>query len=164
MGNVSILLRAYIYIRLLGLKGMRRVAEIATLNANYLMAKLHQAGFDIPFRHRRAVHEFIMTLQPQTQSHQATALDFAKRLLDYGIHAPTIYFPLLISECMLIEPTETESKSVLDHFVEVMKKVNFEAESDVQILKDAPKTTPVRRLDDVKAARELNVVYCSGSK
>ena len=159
IGNASIILRAYIYVRLLGLKGMQRVAEFATLNANYLMVKLREGGFNVPFKTRRAVHEFVITLQSQAHEYHATALDFAKRLLDYGIHSPTIYFPLLIPECMLIEPTETETKETLDHFVEVMRKINEEAKTDLHQLKEAPHVTPVGRLDDVKAARELNVIF-----
>ena len=123
MGNAGVLLRAYIYARLLGREGMHRVAEFATLNANYLMAKLRTAGFDLAFPDRRASHEFIVTLKKLKEQTGVTAMDFAKRLLDYGFHAPTTYFPQLIPECLLIEPTETESKETLDSFVEAMQKV-----------------------------------------
>src|SRR3546814_8937218 len=100
----DLLLRAYIYARLLGRDGMRRVAEFATLNANYLAARLAEKGFDLAFPARRASHEFIVTLKKQKQEIELTATDIAKRLLDYGFHAPTVYFPLLVPECLLIEP------------------------------------------------------------
>lgn len=159
MGNAGILLRAYIYIRMLGREGLHRVSEHATLNANYLMIKLQKAGFTLAFEKRRATHEFIVTLKPEAKEWGVTATDFAKRLLDYGFHAPTMYFPLLVPECLLIEPTETESKQTLDAFVEAMIKIREEARTNPQLLKSAPLTQPVRRLDDVKAARELNLVF-----
>lgn len=159
MGNAGVLLRAYIYIRLLGRQGLLRVAEFATLNANYLFKKLQQLGFVAAFPNRRATHEFILTLQKIAKELGVNAMDFAKRLLDYGIHAPTVYFPLLIPECMLIEPTETESKAQLDEFVDVMQKILAEAKSDPEKLHGAPFTLPVRRLDDVKAAKELNLIW-----
>lgn len=157
MGNAGILLRAYIYIRLLGKEGLLRVAHHATLNANYLMAKLSAAGFELAFPHRRATHEFIITLKNEAKAFGLTALDFAKRLLDYGFHAPTMYFPLLVPECLLIEPTETESKQTLDQFVEAMIAIRHEARTQAQLLKMAPHTLPVKRLDDVRAAKELNL-------
>lgn len=159
MGNAGVLLRAYIYALLLGREGMTRVADYATLNANYLMAKLSQAGFDMALPERRATHEFILTLKRQAKEQGVTAMDFAKRLLDYGFHAPTTYFPLIVPECLLIEPTESESKETLDAFVEAMAAIQKEAESDAQTLKGAPYTMPMRRLDDVKAARELDLRY-----
>jgi glycine dehydrogenase subunit 2 len=159
MGNAGVLLRAYVYARLLGRQGMHRVAEFATLNANYLMAKLRDAGFDVAFPKRRASHEFIVTLKSLKEKTGVTAMDFAKRLLDYGVHAPTTYFPLLVPECLLIEPTETESKETLDTFVGIMKKIRDEAFSSPDLVKTAPHTTPVRRLDDVKAARELDLTW-----
>lgn len=158
-GNAGVLLRAYIYARLLGKEGMRRVAEYATLNANYLMAQMKKSGFDLAFDGRRATHEFIVTVKRQAKEHEATAMDYAKRLLDYGHHAPTTYFPLLVPECLLIEPTETEDKATLDNFITAMELIDEEARTNVQTLKDAPMTMPVKRLDDVKAARELNLVW-----
>jgi len=158
-GNAGVLLRAYIYARLLGREGMRRVAEYATLNANYLAAELAKKGFDLAYPKRRASHEFIVTVAKQKKANGVTALDFSKSLLDHGIHAPTNYFPLLVPECLLIEPTETESKETLDEFVEVMGELLALAANDPQAMKDAPITTPVRRLDDVKAARELDVAW-----
>jgi glycine dehydrogenase subunit 2 len=158
-GNAGVLLRAYVYARMLGREGMRRVAEYATLNANYLAARLSEAGFDLAYPERRASHEFIVTLRKQARDLGVTAMDFAKRLLDYGYHAPTTYFPLLVPECLLIEPTETESKETLDGFVAAMASIHEEARDDADKLKGAPYTTPVRRLDDVRAARQLDVAW-----
>jgi len=158
-GNAGVLLRAYIYMRMLGAEGMQRIAEFSVLNANYMMKRMQQAGFDLAYPGRRATHEFIVTLKKQAKELDATAMDFAKRLLDYNYHAPTTYFPLLVPECLLIEPTETESKEDLDGFVDTMATILKEAEADVQTLKLAPHTLPVKRLDDVKAARELDLSY-----
>lgn len=157
MGNAGILIRAYAYMRVLGCEGMRRVAEFATLNANYLMQGLRDAGFTLAYPNRRASHEFIVTLQKEAKEFGVTAMDFAKRLLDYGFHAPTTYFPLLIPECLLIEPTETESKQEIDRFVKAMIAIRQEAMETPQLVKQAPHTMPVKRLDDVKAARELDL-------
>ncbi len=159
MGNVGILLRAYVYARLLGREGMARVAEYATLNANYLARRLAEAGFDLAYPERRATHEFILTLKRQAKELDVTALDFAKRLLDYGFHAPTMYFPLLVPECLLIEPTETEDKATLDDFVAAMAAILAEAKTDPQRLKGAPYTLPVRRLDEARAARRPDLVW-----
>ena len=158
-GNAGVLLRAYIYARMLGAEGLHRVAEFATLNANYLLARLQQAGFEIAFPTRRASHEFIVTLKRLKDETGVTAMDFAKRLLDYGYHAPTTYFPMLVPECLLIEPTETESKATLDGFVAAMIAILAEAHTNPELVKGAPYTQPVRRLDDVKAARELDLVW-----
>jgi glycine dehydrogenase subunit 2 len=158
-GNAGVLLRAYIYARLLGREGMPRVAEYATLNANYLAKRLAAKGYDLAYPKRRASHEFIVTVNKQKKEHGVTALDFSKSLLDHGIHAPTNYFPLLVPECLLIEPTETESKETLDEFVEVMGDLLTLAGTHAQTMRDAPVTTPVRRLDDVKAAKELDVAW-----
>jgi glycine dehydrogenase subunit 2 len=159
MGNAGVLLRAYVYARLLGREGMRRVADFATLNANYLASRLRERGFDLAFPTRRAGHEFVITLKRQKQELQLTATDIAKRLLDYGFHAPTIYFPLLIPECLLIEPTETEDLQTLDAFVEAMASILAEAREDIARVKSAPHHLPVRRLDDVRAARQLDLRY-----
>ncbi|RZO87208.1 MAG: glycine dehydrogenase subunit 2 [Oceanococcus sp.] len=157
MGNAGVLLRAYVYALMLGPDGMTRVAEFATLNANYLMARLKDKGFDLAFDGRRATHEFIVTLKKQKQELEFTATDMAKRLLDYGYHAPTIYFPLLVPECLLIEPTESEDQATLDAFVEAMVAIWDEAKADIDKVKGAPYTQPVRRLDDVRAARQLDL-------
>jgi glycine dehydrogenase subunit 2 len=158
-GNAGVLLRAYVYARLLGREGMRRVGEYATLNANYLAKRLAEKGFDLAYPKRRASHEFIVTVARQKIDSGVTALDFSKSLIDRGIHAPTNYFPLLVPECLLIEPTETEAKETLDEFVEVMGDLIALARDNPQAMKDAPITLPVRRLDDVKAARELDIAW-----
>ncbi|SDY12821.1 aminomethyl-transferring glycine dehydrogenase subunit GcvPB [Nitrosomonas sp. Nm33] len=159
MGNAGVLLRAYIYVRLLGAKGMNRVSEYATLNANYLMAELRKAGFEIAFPTRRASHEFIATLKDIKEKTGVTAMNLAKRLLDKGYHAPTTYFPILIPECLLIEPAETESKETLDAFVAAMKEILVEIQEQPEMVKSAPHNMPVRKLDDVKAARELDLTW-----
>jgi glycine dehydrogenase subunit 2 len=159
MGNTGVLLRAYVYMRMLGRDGMRRVSEFATLNANYLMRRLADAGFELAYPQRRAGHEFLVTLRHEARDFGTTAMDFAKRLLDYGYHAPTTYFPLLVPECLLIEPTETESKQELDGFVEAMTAIREEAATDAAKLKGAPFTLPVRRLDDVRAAKQLDLAW-----
>lgn len=158
-GNPGVLLRAYIYARLLGRAGMSRVGEFATLNANYLAAELSKRGFDLGLPERRASHEFVVTVARQKKEFGVTALDFAKTLLDYGIHAPTNYFPLIVPECLLIEPTETETKEELDRFVTAMEEILALAASDPEKMKGAPYTLPVRRLDDVKAVRELDIAF-----
>lgn len=159
MGNAGVLLRAFIYARMLGCNGIQRVGEFATLNANYLMVKLKEAGFTLAYPERRATHEFIITLKPLTKATGVTAQDFVKRLLDYGIHAPTVYFPLLVPECLLIEPTETESMQTCDHFVDVMKKILDESHTTPETVKTAPHTCPVGRLDEVKAAKSLRLKW-----
>ncbi|MEO6064277.1 MAG: aminomethyl-transferring glycine dehydrogenase subunit GcvPB [Lysobacterales bacterium] len=158
-GNAGVLLRAYVYARLLGRDGMRRVGEYATLNANYLAARLREVGYDLALPQRRASHEFIVTAARQKKANGITALDFSKSLLDYGIHAPTNYFPLLVPECLLIEPTETEDLATLDRFVDVMAELLDKSVNEPEWMKGAPYTTPVRRLDDVKAVRELDIAY-----
>jgi len=158
-GNAAILLRAFIYARMLGREGMQRVAEFATLNANYMMVELRKQGFDLAFPGRRATHEFIVTLRREAKEMGVTAMDFAKRLLDYGFHAPTTYFPLLVPECLLIEPTESEDKATLDRFIAAMADIRREAKEDPELVKGAPYALPVRRLDDVRAARELDLTW-----
>ncbi|MEJ2611300.1 MAG: aminomethyl-transferring glycine dehydrogenase subunit GcvPB [Candidatus Thiodiazotropha sp.] len=158
-GNAGILIRAYIYARLLGREGMHRVSEFSTLNANYLLKRLMAVGFDAAYPKRRASHEFILTLKKQAKELGVNTMDFAKRLLDYGVHAPTTYFPLLVPECLLVEPTETEAKEELDRFIEIMSTIKLEAESQPEMVKLAPHTMPVKRLDDVRAARELDLTW-----
>lgn len=157
MGNAGILLRAYIYARLLGRTGLKRVAEFATLNANYLLQRLQEVGFTAAYPTRRATHEFILTLSNEAKTLGVTAMDIAKRLLDYGFHAPTTYFPLLVPECLLIEPTETESKQTLDRFIAAMAAILQEAKTNPSLLKNAPHHLPMKRLDDVRAAKELDL-------
>ena len=161
MGNAGVLLRAYVYMRMVGRDGMQRIAEFATLNANYLQASLRDAGFELAYPGRRASHEFIVTLRHEAKEFKLTAMDIAKALLDYNFHAPTTYFPLLVPECLLIEPTETESKETLDNFVNAMIDIARRAREDEESFKEAPYDTPVRRLDDVKAARQLDVRYAT---
>jgi glycine dehydrogenase subunit 2 len=159
MGNAGILLRALAYALMLGREGMHRVGEFATLNANYLAARLAAAGYQLAYPRRRASHEFTLTLAREAKTLGVTAMDVAKRLLDYGYHSPTTYFPLLVPECLLIEPTETESKEELDGFVAAMTAIAAEAKADPEMLRGAPYELPVRRLDDVKAARDLDLAW-----
>jgi glycine dehydrogenase subunit 2 len=159
MGNAGVNLRAYIYMRLLGREGMVRVAEFAALNANYLMKRLQALGFEAAYPERRASHEFIITLKQEQKAYHVSAMDVAKRLLDYGFHAPTTYFPLLVPECLLIEPTETEAKEDLDRFCDALASIREEMQHDSEKLTSAPHTMPVRRLDDVRAAKQLDLVW-----
>ncbi len=163
MGNPGVLLRAYIYMCFLGREGMVRVAEFATLNANYMMAEAKRRGFtlaiDLPNEQRRASHEFIITLKNEAREYHVSAMDFAKRLLDLGYHAPTTYFPLLVPECLLIEPTESEAKEALDGFMDALEQIKQEAETNPEILHAAPQTLPVKRLDEVRAAKQLDLAF-----
>jgi glycine dehydrogenase subunit 2 len=159
MGNTGILVRAYFYIRMLGQAGIERIATYATLNANYLMTELIKIGYTVAYPGRRASHEFIITLQSEKKTYGISAMDVAKRLLDYGFHAPTTYFPLLVPECLLIEPTETESKQRLDNFISTMQKIREEMVACPEKILNAPETLSIKRLDEVKAARELNLNY-----
>ena len=159
MGNVGILLRALSYAMMLGGEGMVRVSQFATLNANYLMKRLQAAGFELAYPQRRATHEFLITLQREQKEYGVNAMDFAKRLLDFGFHAPTTYFPLMVPECFLIEPTETETKEELDGFVDAMVQIREEARTDPERLRNAPYNQCVRRLDEVRAARQLELVW-----
>ncbi len=158
-GNAGILLRAYVYARMVGRDGMARVAEYSTLNANYMLKRLQKAGFEAAYPDRRATHEFIITLRREARALGVNTMDYAKRLLDYGFHAPTTYFPLLVPECLLIEPTETEDKDTLDSFIEALITIEEEAESDPDLVRGAPHTLPVKRLDDVRAAREPDLAW-----
>lgn len=159
MGNAGIMIRAYIYIRLLGAKGLKRVGEFSTLNSNYLMKKLLKAGFEVPYKDRRTSHEFIVSLNKEAKELHVTAMDVAKRLLDFDFHAPTTYFPLIVPECLLIEPTETESKQEIDKFVNIMAKMLEEAKTNPEKLQSAPNNRPLGRLDNVKAAKEWDLVW-----
>jgi glycine dehydrogenase subunit 2 len=147
-GNFGVLVRAYCYVSMLGAEGLRRIAENSVLNANYLRAKLEKT-YKLKYT-RPCMHEFVAMgdVAPGIRT-----LDIAKRLIDYGFHPPTIYFPLIVPEALMIEPTETESKQTLDSFVEAMLAIAAEAKSNPELLHDAPGTTPVGRLDEVAAAR-----------
>lgn len=155
-GNFGVMVRAYVYIRMLGGKGLKRASSTAILNANYLMRKLEKA-FLLPHK-QHAMHEFVLSGDWQKEKGVKT-LDMAKRLLDYGFHAPTVYFPLIVHEALMIEPTETESKETLDAFAEAMLTIAREVDENPEILHEAPVTTPVSRLDEGLAARNLNVKY-----
>jgi len=155
-GNFANDVRAYAYIRTLGPEGLRAVSENAIINANYLRALLKDE-FDMPYE-TSCQHEFVMSCSRQKKK-GAKALDLAKRLLDYGFHAPTVYFPLIVPEAFMIEPTETESRETLEAFADTLIAISKEAEADPEKLQHAPYTTPVRRLNEVKAARELDVRY-----
>jgi glycine dehydrogenase subunit 2 len=159
MGNAGVLLRAYVYMRMLGRAGMSRVGEFATLNSNYLQKRLQQAGYTAAYPQRRASHEFILTLKPQLTELGVSAMDVAKRLLDYGFHAPTVYFPLVVPEALMIEPTESEAKETLDAFCDAMLAIAREAAESPEMLKDAPHDRPVKRLDEVRAAKQPVVKY-----
>lgn len=150
-GNFAIYLRAYLYALLHGWFGLRRIAEQATINANYLKKKLSHL-FKIPYS-QPCMHEFVIQAD-QYLDRGVRALDIAKRLLDYGVYAPTIYFPLLVKECMLIEPTESESLATLDRFVEILEAIVKEIQKDPEWVKEAPHTTVVSRLDEVRAAKQ----------
>ncbi|QKG84174.1 glycine dehydrogenase subunit 2 [Kroppenstedtia pulmonis] len=150
-GNFGMLVRAYTYIRTMGPDGLQQVSEDAVLNANYLMKKL-EPYYDVPYP-QHCKHEFVLSGSRQKKLGVRT-LDMAKRLLDFGIHPPTIYFPLIVDECMMIEPTETESKETLDNFVDVMIRIAKEAEENPEVIQEAPHHTVVKRLDEVTAARK----------
>ena len=153
-GNFGMLVRAYTYIRLHGPEGLRRVSEDAVLNANYIQARLKALGdYPVPHGDRYCMHEFVA--QGKLAGAEGVhTLDIAKRLMDFGFHPPTIYFPLIVPEALMIEPTETESKETLDSFVDALTAIAAEARSDPDLLHTAPHTTPVRRVDEVRCARQ----------
>lgn len=153
-GNFGIYLRAYLYITLHGSYGLQRIAKMAVANANYLKVKLKEL-FTVPFP-QPCMHEFVVQADNYLDR-GVRALDIAKRLLDYGVHAPTIYFPLIIKECMLIEPTESESKATLDRFIEILAEIVQEIEDNPELVKTAPHTMPVSRLDEVRAVKQLRI-------
>ena len=154
LGNFGNLVRAYTYIRSLGASGLREAANDAVLNANYLRASLAD-DYDLPYD-RICMHEVVLAGTRQRRLGVRT-LDIAKRLIDYGIHPPTIYFPIIVDEALMIEPTETESRESLDQFIDVMRRIAREVESDPDKLHDAPVNAPVRRLDEVTANRRPDV-------
>ncbi len=154
-GNYGVFVRSYAYICSLGAEGLREASEVAVLNANYLMARLREtAGQHLPVAFDRACgHEFVLSGAPMKRELGVRTLDLAKRMLDYGYHPPTVYFPLLVDEALLIEPTETETRETLDGFAEAIGEILREAAHDPDALLNAPYTTPVRRLDEAAAAR-----------
>lgn len=152
-GNFGMLVRAYAYLRALGAEGLRANAKHAVLNANYLRTLLRD-HYPVPFD-RSCMHEFVCQGKPAGDA--VRAADVAKRLMDFGFHPPTVYFPLIVAEALMIEPTETEDKATLDAFVAAMRRIAEEAHGEPELLRDAPHTMPVRRLDEVRAAREAIV-------
>ncbi|MCL6593417.1 MAG: hypothetical protein K6T31_05530 [Alicyclobacillus sp.] len=150
------MVRAYAYIRTLGAQGLREVSEHAVLAANYLLRRLQEA-YDVPYP-ALCKHEFVLSGRRQKR-HGVRTLDIAKRLLDFGVHPPTVYFPLIVEEALMIEPTECESLETLDQFVEAMLQIAREAETDPERLRQAPHSTPVGRLDEVRAARSPVLRY-----
>ena len=155
-GNYGVFVRSYAYIRSLGAEGLREVSEIAVLNANYLLAKLREAGVAeyLPAAYDRVcMHEFVLSGAPMKRELGIRTLDLAKRMLDFGVHPPTVYFPLVVDEALMVEPTETETKETLDNFAEIVAEILREAREDPEIARNAPYTTPVRRLDEAAAAR-----------
>jgi glycine dehydrogenase subunit 2 len=155
-GNFGVFVRSYAYILSLGGDGLSEASRLAVLNANYLKQRLSEGragkylpvGFD-----RHCMHEFVLSGAPMKKQLGIRTLDLAKRLLDFGFHPPTVYFPLLVDEALMVEPVETESKEVLDSFADAIEKILEEAERDPAIATEAPYTTPVRRLDEVAASR-----------
>ena len=165
-GNFGVFVRSYAYITSLGGDGLTEASEVAVLNANYLLAKLRQgrAGKYLKLAFERTpMHEFVLSATPAKRELGVRALDIAKRLLDYGFHPPTIYFPLLVEEALMIEPTETETRESLDLLAAAIEEILAEAERDPQILHDAPYTTPVRRLDEAAASRKPTIRQPLGS-
>jgi glycine dehydrogenase subunit 2 len=159
-GNFGVLVRAYTYIRMLGAEGLRAVSENAVLNANYLQKRLQEI-YPIPHDDRTCMHEFVAQ-GILSGADDIKTMDIAKRLIDFGFHPPTVYFPLIVPEAMMIEPTETEGKDTLDAFVDAMIQIADEARSDPELLHAAPHTAPVKRLDEVKAAKEMVLCYFPG--
>jgi glycine dehydrogenase subunit 2 len=156
-GNFGVFVRSYAYIRSLGGDGLGEASDTAVLNANYLMARLARgrAGKYLPaaFPHT-CMHEFVLTGGPAKRELRVRTLDIAKRLLDYGIHPPTVYFPLIVDEALMVEPTETETRERLDGFAAAIEEILAEAEGDREVVRNAPYTTPVRRLDEARASRK----------
>ena len=165
-GNFGVFVRSYAYIRSLGGDGLREASEVAVLNANYLRARLAEQGIaeflPIAFD-RTCMHEFVLSGKGAKERLGIRTLDIAKRLLDHGVHPPTVYFPLLVDEALMIEPTETETKERLDHFADALRAILEEAAEDPEIAKGAPYTTPVRRLDEAAAAKRPVVRWRPGA-
>jgi glycine dehydrogenase subunit 2 len=153
-GNFNIIVRAYAYILAMGPDGLRRTSEDAVLNANYCMSQL-KGTYDVPFK-QHCKHECVLTSKFQ-QEYGVHTLDIAKRLLDYGYHPPTIYFPMIVDEALMIEPTESESKETLDGFIQAMKEIARESKETPELVQQAPHNTIVSRLDETLAARKPNV-------
>ncbi len=155
-GPFGVFVRSYAYIRTYG-PALREMSEVAVINANYLLALLRDS-YDLPYD-RLCMHEFVLSARTLKREHGLTALDVAKRLMDYGFHPPTIYFPLVVPEALMIEPTETEAKETLDDFADAMKAIAREAADEPELLREAPHSQPVGRLDEVKAVKQLVVKH-----
>jgi glycine dehydrogenase subunit 2 len=151
-GNFGALVRAYAYISTLGKEGIAAISDDAVLNANYIQSQLKD-DYDLPYD-RFCMHEVVLSARTMKREHGVSALDVAKRLIDYGIHPPTMYFPLIVEEALMVEPTETESKETLDYFIEVMKTIAREAKEEPSLLHEAPHDMPNTRLDEARAARQ----------
>ena len=149
-GNFNVVVKAYAYIMSLGAAGLKKVAEAAVLNANYIMQRLKEY-YLLPYD-RSCMHEFVLSAQKQKEK-GVSAMDIAKRLMDFGFHPPTVYFPLIVKEALMIEPTETENRETLDAFIEALIQIAREAEVEPDRVKQAPHVTPVKRLDEAGAAR-----------
>jgi glycine dehydrogenase subunit 2 len=155
-GPFGVFVRSYAYMRAYG-PGLREMSEAAVLNANYVLARLKEA-YELPFD-RLCMHEFVLSARNLKRQYGITALDVAKRLMDYGFHPPTIYFPLIVPEALMVEPTETETKETLDAFCDAMLAIAREAAESPELLKEAPHHRPVQRLDEVRAAKNPIVKY-----
>jgi glycine dehydrogenase subunit 2 len=155
-GPFGVFVRSYAFIRSYG-PGLKEMSEVAVLNANYILARLKDA-YDLPFD-RLCMHEFVLSARSLKKEHGVSALDVAKRLMDYNFHPPTIYFPLIVAEALMIEPTESEAKETLDEFIDAMLAIAREAAESPELLHDAPHDRPVRRLDEVRAAKSPVVRY-----
>jgi len=160
-GPFGVFVRSYAYMRMWGPR-LREMSEVAVLNANYVLARLKDA-YDLPFD-RLCMHEFVVSARSLKKQHGCTALDVAKRLMDYGCHPPTIYFPLIVPEALMVEPTETEAKETLDAFCDAMLAIAREAAEEPELLQEAPHHRPVKRLDEVRAAKRLVVKYGFGEQ
>ena len=160
-GHFLAVLRAYAYLISMGGEGLKKAAGDAVLNANYLKHLLEDE-FEVAYP-GVCMHEFVLTAKNIRNDTGVKTVDIAKRLLDYGVHAPTVYFPLIVQEALMIEPTETETKETLERFADILKRIKREAYENPEIVKSAPHNTPVRRLNEVKAAKELKVSYYENS-
>ena len=161
-GNFGALVRAWAYISTLGREGIPQISEDAVINANYILSQL-KGYLNLPYD-RACMHEVVFSAANLRREHGVRAMDVAKRLIDYGIHPPTMYFPLIVDEALMIEPTETESKETLDYFIEVMRQITIEASEEPKLLHDAPHNTPNTRLDEARAARRPDLRWRNSSK
>jgi glycine dehydrogenase subunit 2 len=156
-GNFPVILKTYLYILMLGKQGLRNAGEISILNANYLLSRVKEI-FEYPFGDKPCMHEFVVTAK-NLKDKGIRTLDIAKRMIDYGIHPPTIYFPLIVQEAMMFEPTETENKESIDHLISVLESIREEIDTNPEIVKSAPNTKKVGRLDEVKAVKNQDLIW-----